>query len=106
MSLFDGSMLRLETLAADHDYTNPVSALSAIHEAERSEKHVTGLLYYDSEVPTATDTLGLSETPLVDLPDQYIRPVGKVWKRSIRVSECNCRLLLGFVEIFGPYRSD
>ena len=74
VSLFDGSMLRLETLAADHDYTNPVSALSAIHEAERSEKHVTGLLYYDSEVPTATDTLGLSETPLVDLPEEYIRP--------------------------------
>ncbi|MAK40393.1 MAG: 2-oxoglutarate ferredoxin oxidoreductase subunit beta [Euryarchaeota archaeon] len=74
VSLFDGSTLRLETLAADHDYTNVVSALSAIHEAEQSDRHVTGLLYYDSEVPTATDTLELCETPLVELSDEILRP--------------------------------
>ena len=74
VSLFDGSTLRLETIAADHDYTNAVSALGAIHEAEESGNHVTGLLYYDPEVPTATDTLGLTETPLVDLPEELLRP--------------------------------
>jgi len=74
VSLFDGSTLRLETIAADHDYTNAVSALGAIHEAEESGNHVTGLLYYDPEVPTATDTLGLTETPLVDLPEEMLRP--------------------------------
>tara|TARA_B100000579_G_scaffold88149_1_gene69253 strand:- start:1300 stop:2325 length:1026 start_codon:yes stop_codon:yes gene_type:complete len=74
VDLFDGSTLRLEALAADHDYTNPVSALSAIHEAEKEERHVTGLLFYNSGVPTATDSLGLSQTPLVDLPDSELRP--------------------------------
>ena len=74
VDLFDGSTLRLEALAADHDYTNPVSALSAIHEAEKEERHITGLLFYNSGVPTATDSLGLSQTPLVDLPDSELRP--------------------------------
>ena len=74
VSLFDGSTLRLETLASDHDYTNVVSALSAIHEAEQADRHVTGLLYYDSEVPTATDTLELCETPLVELSEEILRP--------------------------------
>ncbi len=77
VSLFDGSTLRLETIAADHDYKNAVSALGAIHEAEESGNHVTGLLYYDPEVPTATDTLGLTETPLVDLPEELQRPSRK-----------------------------
>ena len=66
--------MRLETLAADHDYTDAVSALSAIHESEKAERHVTGLLYYDENVPTATDTLGLSETPLVELSEDLLRP--------------------------------
>ena len=74
VNLFDGSTLRLEALAADHDYTNAVSALSAIHGAEGEERHVTGLLYYNADVPTATDTLGISEKPLVDLPESILRP--------------------------------
>ena len=74
VSLFDGSTLRLEAIGSDHDYTDAVSALSAIHEAEKSDRHVTGLLYYDPEVPTATDTLGLCESPLVDLPEDMQRP--------------------------------
>jgi 2-oxoglutarate ferredoxin oxidoreductase subunit beta len=74
VSLFDGSTLRLETVAADHDYTDAVSALTAIHESEKEERHVTGLLYYDENVPTATESLGLSDTPLVDLPEDLLRP--------------------------------
>ena len=35
VDLLDGSTLRLEALAADHDYTNPVSAFSDIHEEEK-----------------------------------------------------------------------
>jgi len=72
--LFDGSTLRLETIGSDHDHTDAVSALKAIHEAERGERHVTGLLYYDPEVPTATDSIGLSEIPLVNLGEELMRP--------------------------------
>ena len=74
ISLFDGSTLRIETVGPDHDPSAPVSALSAIHEAEKGKRHVTGLLYYDPEVPTATDSLGLSGTPLVSLGEDMLRP--------------------------------
>jgi len=74
VSLFDGSTLRLETLSTSHDFSDPVSALSAIHEAEKAERHVTGLLYYNPDIPTATDSLGLSEGALVSLPESLLRP--------------------------------
>ena len=74
ISLFDGSTLRLETIGPDHNPADAVSALSAIHVAEKGSRHVTGLLFYDPEVPTATDTLGLTETPLVSLNEEMLRP--------------------------------
>jgi hypothetical protein len=64
----------LETVAVEHDYTDAVAALRAIHESEKAERHVTGLLYYDENVPTATDALGLSDTPLVELTEDLLRP--------------------------------
>jgi 2-oxoglutarate ferredoxin oxidoreductase subunit beta len=72
--LFDGSTLRLETVGSDHDPSDVVSALRAVHEAEQADRHVTGLLYYDPDVPTATDALGLTDTPLMALPEDQMRP--------------------------------
>ncbi len=74
IKLFDGSTLRLETVGDDHDPSNAVAALAAIHTAEQEEKHVTGLLYYDSEMKTADEALGLTATPLVDLSEAEMRP--------------------------------
>ena len=74
IQLFDGSTLRLETVGSDHDPSDVVSALSAIHEAEKGGRHVTGLLYYDPGVPTATDALGLADTPLMALTEDQSRP--------------------------------
>ena len=74
IQLFDGSTLRLETVGSDHDPRDVVSALRAVHEAEQADRHVTGLLYYDSDVPTATDALGLTDTPLIALPEDQLRP--------------------------------
>ena len=74
INLFDGSTLRLETLGEDHDPSNVVAALAAIHEAEQIDKHVTGLLYYDSDMKTADEALGLTDTPLVDLSENELRP--------------------------------
>ncbi|MAR41963.1 MAG: 2-oxoacid:ferredoxin oxidoreductase subunit beta [Methanobacteriota archaeon] len=74
ISLFDGSTLRLETVGEEHDPTDAVAALRAIHEGTAEGSHVTGLLYYNPNQPTATDELGLTETPLMALSEEQNRP--------------------------------
>jgi hypothetical protein len=49
-------------------------ALEAIHKADVSEKHVTGLLYFKEGIPTLDDTENLVDTPLSDLTDDMMRP--------------------------------
>ena len=74
ITLFDGSVLRLETIGSDHDPSDAVAALSALHIAEQENKHVTGLLYFDPTKATATEDQHLVDTPLVDVPDDIMRP--------------------------------
>jgi len=74
IEMFDGSTLRLETIGSDHDPSDAVSALKAIHQAEGEDKHVTGLLYYDPDQQTADEALGLTETPLSSLDEAEMRP--------------------------------
>ncbi|GIT41706.1 MAG: hypothetical protein Ct9H300mP10_07160 [Methanobacteriota archaeon] len=74
IQMFDGSTLRLETVGDDHDPSDAVSALSAIHRAEKEGKHVTGLLYYDDSMQTADEEIGLTETPLSALSEAELRP--------------------------------
>jgi 2-oxoglutarate ferredoxin oxidoreductase subunit beta len=74
ITLFDGSTLRLETIGSDHDPTDAVAALSALHIAEQEDKHVTGLLYFDPTKATATEDQHLVDTPLADIADDIMRP--------------------------------
>jgi 2-oxoglutarate ferredoxin oxidoreductase subunit beta len=74
ITLHDGSTIRLETISAEHDPANAVAALTALHNAETDKKHVTGLLYFDSTKPSLAEDLGLVDQPLVDVPDNVLRP--------------------------------
>ena len=74
IQMFDGSTLRLETIGSDHDPSDAMSALKAIHQAERENSHVTGLLYYEAGLQTADEVLGLTETPLSGLSEAEMRP--------------------------------
>jgi len=74
IEMFDGSTLRLETIGSEHDPSDAVSALKAIHQAEGENKHVTGLLYYDPDQQTADEAIGLTETPLSSLDEAEMRP--------------------------------
>jgi len=74
IQMFDGSTLRLETIGSDHDPSDAMSALKAIHQAEREHSHVTGLLYYEAGLRTADEVLGLTETPLSGLSEAEMRP--------------------------------
>ncbi|HIF90769.1 MAG TPA: 2-oxoacid:ferredoxin oxidoreductase subunit beta [Candidatus Poseidoniales archaeon] len=74
ITLHDGSVIRLETISEDHDPTNAVAGLSALHAAEAEAKHVTGLLYYDGNKPSLIEDLGLVDSPLIDVADTDLRP--------------------------------
>jgi len=74
IELHDGSTIRLETISAEHDPGNAVAALTALHEAESSQKHVTGLLYFDNTKPSLAEDMGIVDTPLVDVPNEVLRP--------------------------------
>ena len=74
ITLHDGSVIRLETISEEHDPTNAVAALSALHAADAESKHVTGLLYFDGTKPSLIEDLGLVERALIDVPDSELRP--------------------------------
>ncbi len=74
IELHDGSVVRLETISEEHDPGNAVAALEALHYAEANKKHVTGLLYFNPNKPTAAEDQNLVSTPLADLSDEQMRP--------------------------------
>jgi 2-oxoglutarate ferredoxin oxidoreductase subunit beta len=74
ITLHDGSTIRLETISDEHDPSDAVAALTALHGAEAGKKHVTGLLYFDATKPSLAEDLGLVDDALVDVPDEVLRP--------------------------------
>jgi 2-oxoglutarate ferredoxin oxidoreductase subunit beta len=74
ITLHDGSTIRLETISEEHDPGDAMAALTALHRAESAAKHVTGLLYFDASKPTLSEDLGLVDGPLVDVPNEVLRP--------------------------------
>jgi len=78
ITLHDGSTIRLETISEEHDPSNAVAALKALHEAEVDAKHVTGLLYFDNTKASLAEDLGLVEEPLIDVADENLRPTAEM----------------------------
>ncbi len=74
ITLHDGSTIRLETISKEHDPSDAVAALTALHNAETNAKHVTGLLYFDNTKASLTEDLGLVDKPLIDVADDELRP--------------------------------
>ena len=74
INLHDGSTMRLETISEDHDISDAVAALTALHRADAERKHVMGLLYFDGDKPALDDDLELHETPIVEMGEDILRP--------------------------------
>ena len=70
----DGSTIVLKKLAEDYDPTSRERALDVLHESQRENKLVTGLLYVAPGTRPFDDELGLPETPLARLPIDAVRP--------------------------------
>ena len=74
ITLHDGSTMRLETISEDHDISDAVAALGALHKADAERKHVMGLLYFDGEKPSLDTELNLHDTPITDMGEELLRP--------------------------------
>ena len=83
ITLHDGSTMRLETISEDHDISDAVAALTALHRADAERKHVMGLLYFDGEKPALDDDLELHETPIVEMGEDILRPSKEKFEKVI-----------------------
>ncbi|MBA3871514.1 MAG: 2-oxoacid:ferredoxin oxidoreductase subunit beta [Anaerolineae bacterium] len=74
VEMHDGSFIKLKSVDKDHDPRNRESAIRVLEKATMEQQFLTGLLYYEEPRATLADTLGLTETPLVHLPEEKLRP--------------------------------
>ena len=74
ITLHDGSTMRLETISEEHDISDAVAALGALHKADADKKHVMGLLYFDGEKPSLDADLDLHDTPITEMGEDILRP--------------------------------
>jgi 2-oxoglutarate ferredoxin oxidoreductase subunit beta len=70
----DGSHIYLKKLDADYDPTQRENARAALHDAEREQKLVTGLLYVNPGAVPYEDEMKLVDEPLARLPIDVVRP--------------------------------
>lgn len=74
VEMHDGSIIRLKKLDKGHDPRNRREAINVLEEAQREQLFLTGLLYYEEPRPVLGETLHLTQTPLVSLPPEKLRP--------------------------------
>jgi 2-oxoglutarate ferredoxin oxidoreductase subunit beta len=74
VEMHDGSHILLKKLGHDHDPRSRWQAIQALERALRENIFLTGLIYYEEPRPTLGETLHLTDTTLVDLPESKLRP--------------------------------
>jgi 2-oxoglutarate ferredoxin oxidoreductase subunit beta len=72
--MHDGSLLVLHKLERDYNPRDRLAAVMLMEQARVTNELFTGLLYLNDEQPVLQDIVGLVETPIVDLPDDKLRP--------------------------------
>jgi 2-oxoglutarate ferredoxin oxidoreductase subunit beta len=74
VELHDGSRIALAKLEEGYDPSDRSAALARLQQAEARGEVLTGLIYFDDDRPSLPEAIDLTETPLVDLPDEALRP--------------------------------
>jgi 2-oxoglutarate ferredoxin oxidoreductase subunit beta len=74
VEMHDGSHLRLSKLREDYDPTNRISAVRALMEAHEKGEVLTGVFYVNTEKPSFTEMLNLTDEALGTLPESRVRP--------------------------------
>ena len=89
VELYDGSHLLLKALdPATHDPTDKLAAFRLLEEARQQQLFITGLIYVDENRPTLPEVSHLIETPLVELPEEKLRPPRQVLDDILRHLTC------------------
>jgi len=81
VQMHDGSHLRIRKLGREFDPTDRFGALVALEAAEAKGEVLTGVLYVNTNKPTFTELLNLTEEPLATLPESQVRPSREVLDR-------------------------
>lgn len=81
IELHDGSHLTIKKLAKDYDFSDPIKAISAIHDARAKQELITGLLYWKKDQPDHNTLLNMTDTPLRDLKEADLDPGPEVLKK-------------------------
>jgi 2-oxoglutarate ferredoxin oxidoreductase subunit beta len=75
VQLHDGSYLTLRALRhGSHDVTDRAAAFRLLIEGAEAQEFLTGLIYLNESRENFVETLGMVDTPLVQLPDDVLRP--------------------------------
>jgi 2-oxoglutarate/2-oxoacid ferredoxin oxidoreductase subunit beta len=74
VTMHDGSQLRLRKLEEDYDPTNKITSVKRIMEAHEAGDVLTGVFYVNTQAPSFTEMLNMTELPLNTLPESAVRP--------------------------------
>src|SRR5436853_3692122 len=74
VTLHDGSHLRLRKLEEGYDPTSKINAVKRLLEAHDRNEVLTGVFYVNSQAPTFSDMLNMTDEPLATLPEPVVRP--------------------------------
>jgi 2-oxoglutarate ferredoxin oxidoreductase subunit beta len=76
--MHDGSLLQLRKLDTQHDATDRIGAIKALHESTARGEVLTGVFYVDTQKPNFVELLHLVDEPLATLPLEKVRPSKEV----------------------------
>lgn len=74
VTMHDGSKIILKKLGHDHDPTDKYAAMAVLEHAHHEKQFITGLIYLNEDRPTLPELAKLTDTPLVHLPEEKLRP--------------------------------
>lgn len=74
VTMHDGSRVVLKKLALEYDPTDRAEAMIMLEEANAKQELITGLIYINTDVPSAIDIHNIVEIPLNRLTPDRLRP--------------------------------
>src|SRR6201993_160761 len=83
VTMHDGSHLRLRKLEQDYDPTDRITAVRRLMESHAKGEVLTGVFYINSQAPSFTDMLNLTDQPLATLPESAVRPSREVLEKCM-----------------------